>query len=76
MFKVTRPVDLWFGIEPISAAIFGLPVAIVVLVVVSLLTPAPDPQTQELVEHVRYPRIRADTVKTVVDEERRRSTGQ
>ena len=74
VFKVTRPVDLWFGIEPISAAIFGLPVAVVVLVVVSLLTPAPDSQTQELVEHVRYPNLKDDTVKTVIDGERRRPT--
>ncbi len=61
VFNVTQPVDLWFGIQPISAGIFGLPVAIVVLVVVSLLTPAPDQATQEFVEHVRYPNLKAAT---------------
>ncbi len=28
------------------------------MIVVSLLTPAPDAQTQDLVEHVRYPNLR------------------
>ncbi len=61
VFNVTQPVDLWLGIQPISAGIFGLPVAIVVLVVVSLLTPAPNQATQEFVEHVRYPNLKAET---------------
>ena len=44
----------WFGIAPISSGIFGIPVGILTIIVVSLLTPQPDKQTQELVEHVRY----------------------
>ena len=55
IFGVTSPVELWFGILPISAGVFGVPVGIVVMIVVSLLTPAPRQDTQELVEHVRYP---------------------
>jgi cation/acetate symporter len=47
--------DLWFGIAPISAGIFGMPAGMLTLIVVSLLTPEPDRKTQELVEHVRYP---------------------
>jgi len=31
-----------------------------VIIIVSLLTPAPDKKTQELIEHVRYPQIRGD----------------
>jgi cation/acetate symporter len=61
----TTKMDLWFGIAPISAAIFGVPVGIVVLIVVSLLTPAPESQTQEFVEHVRYPYLSGDTVETL-----------
>ncbi len=61
VFGVTDPVNLWFGIQPISAGIFGLPLAIVLMVVVSLLTPAPDKETQDLVEHVRYPNLKGDT---------------
>ncbi len=55
IFGVTSPVELWFGILPISAGVFGVPVGIAVMIVVSLLTPAPRQDTQELVEHVRYP---------------------
>jgi len=29
-----------------------------------MLTPEPDRQTQELVEHVRYPNLKGDTVRT------------
>ncbi|HQR71990.1 MAG TPA: cation acetate symporter [Burkholderiaceae bacterium] len=54
----------WFGIAPISSGIFGIPLGIITIIVVSLLTPAPDKQTQELVEHVRYPNLRGDTMRT------------
>jgi cation/acetate symporter len=45
----------WFSIAPISAGIFGVPAGIVVLVVVSLLTRPPSPQTRGLVDHIRAP---------------------
>lgn len=54
--------DLWFGLNPISAGVFGLPIGLLTIVVVSLLTKAPDRETQELVEHVRYPHLRGDSV--------------
>ena len=54
--------DLWFGMSPISAGVFGVPVGIVTIIVVSLLTPAPSKEVQELVEHVRYPHLEGDTV--------------
>ncbi len=57
--------DLWFGLNPISAGVFGLPAGLFTIIIVSLLTPEPDRQTQELVEHVRYPHLRGDTVNTV-----------
>jgi cation/acetate symporter len=52
------PTDLWFGISPISAGIFGVPLGFAVIIIVSLLTPAPKKETQELVEHVRYPDLK------------------
>jgi len=55
----------WFGIAPISSGIFGIPLGIATIIIVSLLTPAPDKQTQELVEHVRYPNLRGDTMNTL-----------
>jgi len=48
----------WFGIKDIASGVFGVPVGFIVMVVVSLLTPAPDRSIQMLVEHCRYPNIR------------------
>ena len=64
VFGVTSSVadNTWWDIAPISAGIFGMPAALITMVVVSLLTPAPDKQTQELVEHVRYPSLKGDTM--------------
>ena len=59
IFGVTSPVDLWFGILPISAGVFGVPVGIAVILLVSLVTPAPSRKIQELVEYVRYPNLKA-----------------
>jgi cation/acetate symporter len=50
----------WFDINPISSGIFGIPVGFAVLIVVSLLTAAPEKEVQELVEHVRYPSLEGD----------------
>ena len=59
IFGVTSPVELWFGIQPISAGVFGVPLGFAVIILVSLVTPAPSRKIQELVEHVRYPTLRA-----------------
>jgi cation/acetate symporter len=66
VFGVTSPIadNLWWGIQPISAGLFGVPVGIIALVVVSLVTRPPDAKTQELVEHVRYPNLKGDTTST------------
>ena len=58
IFGVTSPVELWYGIQPISAGVFGVPVGFLVIIVVSLITPAPSRKIQELVEHVRYPNLK------------------
>jgi len=54
------PANQWFNMNPISAGVFGLPIGLLTIVVVSLLTPAPSKQVQELVDHVRYPHLRGD----------------
>ena len=46
------------GIQPISAGLFGVPVGFAVIIIVSLLTGQPKKETQELVEHVRYPDLK------------------
>jgi len=64
MVGVTRPIAeyMWFGMNPISAGVFGLPASMITIVIVSLLTAEPNKETQELVEHVRYPHLRGDIV--------------
>jgi cation/acetate symporter len=37
--------------------VFGVPLGFAVIIIVSLLTKAPSAETQELVEHVRYPNL-------------------
>ena len=56
VFGVTSPVELWFGILPISAGVFGVPLGFAVIILVSLVTPPPSREVQDLVEYVRYPR--------------------
>jgi len=59
-FGVNMP--LWYGLSPVSAGMFGLPAGLLTIVIVSMLTSPPPREVQELVEHVRYPLIRGDTV--------------
>ncbi|MDI1341696.1 sodium:solute symporter family protein [Polaromonas sp.] len=63
LFGITSPVQLWWEIQPISAGVFGVPIGFAVIILVSLVTPAPSRKIQELVEHVRYPTLRADPVR-------------
>ena len=57
-FSITSPVQLWWGIEPISAGLFGVTVGFAVIILVSLVTPRPSPQCQALVDHIRYPDVK------------------
>jgi cation/acetate symporter len=54
-FGITSPIQLWGGIQPIAAGLFGVPVGFAVLIVVSLLTPAPSQAAMDLVDRVRLP---------------------
>jgi cation/acetate symporter len=56
--------DLWFAIAPIGSGVFGVAAGMSVMVIVALLTKAPDQATQDLVEHVRYPSIKGDKMDT------------
>ena len=65
IFGVTSPIadNIWWGIQPISAGLFGVPIGFAVIIVISLLTPPPKKETQELVEHVRYPNLKLAPMK-------------
>jgi cation/acetate symporter len=56
---VTSPIadNTWWGIAPIGAGVFGVPLGFAVIILVSLVTPKPKREIQELIEHVRYPNL-------------------
>jgi cation/acetate symporter len=56
--------DLWFSIAPIGSGVFGVSIGMLTMIVVSLVTKAPDQSVQDLVEHVRYPSIKGDKMNT------------
>jgi len=45
----------WFGIAPISAGVFGVPVGLLAVIVVSLLTPQPDEESVALIRYIHTP---------------------
>jgi cation/acetate symporter len=49
----SEPISLWWGIAPNAAGAFGLPIALIVMVVVSLLTPKPNEACQAMVKQLR-----------------------
>jgi len=55
IFGISRaePIVLWWGIEPSAAGIFGAPVALLVMVLLSLVTPRPDASAQAVVAQLR-----------------------
>ena len=55
VFGLHGPVELWWGIQPISAGVFGVPVGFAVMVVVSWLTPRPSRPAQDLMDRLRLP---------------------
>jgi cation/acetate symporter len=58
VFGVTSPVQLWYDIAPISAGVFGVPIGFALIILVSLVTPAPKKEVQDLIDHVRYPTLK------------------
>jgi cation/acetate symporter len=66
LFGVTSPIadNTWWDILPISAGVFGVPLGFAVILIVSLITPAPKREVQDLVEHVRFPNLVGDTMNT------------
>jgi cation/acetate symporter len=56
LFGVSSPVQLWWGIQPISAGVFGVPLGFAVIIV-SLLTPRPSAAAQQMVAQLRFPRV-------------------
>jgi len=57
-FGVNAP--LWWDINPIAAGTFGIPAGFLGIIIGSLISPAPNQEIQELVDHVRYPNLEGD----------------
>ncbi|MBL0726744.1 sodium:solute symporter family protein [Piscinibacter sp. HJYY11] len=53
---VAAPIDLWLGIQPISAGVFGVAASLLVTVAVSLLTPGRPQAAGEFLASIRLPR--------------------
>ncbi len=60
LIAVRSGMDPWFGLDHLRFGIVGASVSLVSMVVVSLMTPAPDEEIQRMVDEVRVPR--GDTV--------------
>ncbi|GAB1392231.1 cation acetate symporter [Rhodocyclaceae bacterium] len=52
-FGINAP--LWWGINPISAGLFGIPAGFLGILVGTLITPPPSQKIQDFIDHVRYP---------------------
>ena len=57
LFGVTRPLleCRWWGVDPVSAAVFGVPLGFVTVVLVSLLAPNTGTGPAEVLNRIRYP---------------------
>jgi cation/acetate symporter len=52
---VPGPAELWWGIQPVSAGLFGVPAGFAAVWLVSCLTPAPGPEQVRMLERLRMP---------------------
>ena len=55
LYLVRTGMDPWLGIDHLRFAMIGMPVSLIAMVVVSLMTEAPDAETQAMVDEVRIP---------------------
>jgi cation/acetate symporter len=53
--------NIWWDIEPISAGLFGVPVAFAVTIGVSLLTKPPADHISDFVDFVRFPNLKRES---------------
>ena len=56
LIAVRSGMEPWLGLDHLRFGIVGITASLVAMVVVSLLTPAPDEETQRMVDEVRIPK--------------------
>ena len=66
--------SLWFGINPVSAGVFGVPAGFVVMIMISAMTRAPAREIDQLVDDIRTPSGESYTERERL-EERAREAG-
>ena len=54
--RTAQAVANWWGIRNISSGLFGLPLGFLVMIVVSLMTPAPSKEMQDFIDEIRRPK--------------------
>ena len=52
---MTAGMEPWLGIDHLRFGIIGMAVSLIAMVAVTLMTPAPDAETQAMVDEVRMP---------------------
>ncbi|MEL7470336.1 MAG: sodium:solute symporter family protein [Pseudomonadota bacterium] len=55
LYAIQNGMEPWWGLDGLRFGIIGMPVSLVAMVVVSYMTPAPDEETQAMVDEVRKP---------------------
>jgi cation/acetate symporter len=55
VFRISLPVDLWFGIQPISAGVFGVALGFAVTALGSLLSRPGGARSDDFVDYIRHP---------------------
>ena len=63
LYAIRTGMPPWLGIDHLRFAIIGMPVSLIAMVAVSLMTTAPDAETQAMVDEIRNP-----SGKTVLDQ--------
>ncbi|MEL7000969.1 MAG: VC_2705 family sodium/solute symporter, partial [Pseudomonadota bacterium] len=53
LYAIQNGMEPWWGLDGLRFGIIGMPVSLVAMVVVSYMTPAPDEETQAMVDEVR-----------------------
>ena len=53
----------WFGVQSVSAGVWGVAIGGVTIVLVSLCTPPPEKQQTDFVEQIRLPRIAGEQAR-------------
>lgn len=61
--------NLWFDINPIAAGVFGLPLSVLMIIVVSLVTPKSAEKQRKMNINIRYPKIKNEMINLLISKD-------